>query len=123
MARDKEKRINYNKKYWEKYIEKNREKLREKRRKRWSFRYYNDSVFRKKCLEKSKKYQKPSLLRLRFLLLKKYDFTCQYCGRKAPDVVLQIDHIHPKSKGGKNKISNYLVACSDCNLGKGDILL
>ena len=62
-------------------------------------------------------------LKLRFLIFKKYDFTCQYCGRKAPKVELHIDHIVPKSKGGKNEESNYTVACLECNIGKGDILL
>ena len=62
-------------------------------------------------------------IKLRFELLKKYNFTCQYCGRKAPEVILQIDHKNPKSKGGKLTEDNLTVACSECNLGKSDILL
>ena len=61
--------------------------------------------------------------KLRFELLKDANFTCQYCGRKAPNVILHIDHKIPKSKGGKNEKNNYIVACMDCNLGKHDILL
>jgi len=68
-----------------------------------------------------RKFKKP--LRLRFEILKKYKFTCQYCGRKAPEVPLQIDHLFPKSKGGINRRSNFIVACIDCNIGKGDVLL
>lgn len=62
-------------------------------------------------------------LKLRFQLLKEHNFTCNYCGRSSPKVILEIDHIIPKSKNGINKKSNYTVACKDCNIGKGDILL
>ena len=37
---------------------------------------------------------------LRFKVLNRDNFTCQYCGRKPPKVKLHIDHINPKSKGG-----------------------
>lgn len=60
---------------------------------------------------------------LRFQVLKRDKFTCQYCGRKAPDVVLHIDHVIPWSKVKEHKIENLKVACSDCNLGKSDKLL
>lgn len=52
--------------------------------------------------EKSKCKRKSISKKLRFEVFKRDKFTCQYCGRKAPDVVLQIDHISPVSKGGKN---------------------
>lgn len=55
---------------------------------------------------------------LRFKILKRDNFTCQYCGRKAPNVELQIDHIRPYCQGGDNRESNLITACSDCNLGK-----
>lgn len=61
--------------------------------------------------------------RKRFKILSKFNFTCQYCGRKAPEVILHVDHIHPKSKGGNNNEENLTVACRDCNLGKFDVLL
>jgi len=61
--------------------------------------------------------------KLRFSILKRDNFTCQYCGRKAPNCELQIDHILPKSKGGLNKIENYRTSCAECNYGKSDILL
>jgi len=57
---------------------------------------------------------------LRFEVFKRDSFTCQYCGRKAPEVVLEIDHIEPVSKGGTNDILNLITACKDCNAGKGD---
>lgn len=61
--------------------------------------------------------------RLRFEVFKRDSFTCQYCGRKAPDVLLQVDHIQPKSKKGKDTIINLITACRDCNLGKTNNLL
>lgn len=45
--------------------------------------------------------------------------TCQYCGRSAPDVQLEIDHIVPVSKGGTNDFSNLVTACGACNRAKG----
>ena len=62
-------------------------------------------------------------LKLRFEILNKFNFTCQYCGRKAPEVILEVDHIIPKSKNGLNDIDNYTVACKECNIGKGDSIL
>jgi hypothetical protein len=38
-------------------------------------------------------------------------------------VVLQVDHIQPKSKGGADAWANLLTACYDCNIGKFDALL
>jgi hypothetical protein len=61
--------------------------------------------------------------RLRFEVFKRDKFTCQYCGRKSPDVLLEADHIHPKSKGGKNDLLNLITSCKDCNSGKSNRLL
>lgn len=57
--------------------------------------------------------------KLRFEVFKRDSFTCQYCGRMAPDVVLEIDHINPVVNGGDNDIMNLLTSCFDCNRGKG----
>lgn len=57
---------------------------------------------------------------MRFEVLKRDSFTCQYCGQKAPNVLLQIDHIKPVSKGGSNDLMNLITACSDCNAGKSN---
>ena len=59
----------------------------------------------------------------RFEIFKRDSFTCQYCGKSAPDVILQVDHIMPVSKGGDNDITNLITACTSCNQGKKDILL
>ena len=63
--------------------------------------------------------RKPISKALRFEVFKRDSFTCQYCGRSAPEVILQVDHIEPVSKGGKNDILNLMTSCRDCNLGKG----
>jgi hypothetical protein len=56
----------------------------------------------------------------RFEIFKRDNFTCQYCGRTSEDVVLEIDHIMPVSKGGANDETNLVPACFDCNRGKGN---
>lgn len=61
--------------------------------------------------------------RMRFEVLKRDHFTCQYCGGKSPEKILHIDHIKPVSKGGKNTMLNLVTSCVDCNLGKSDKLL
>jgi len=55
---------------------------------------------------------------IRFDVFKRDGFTCQYCGQKPPDVVLQVDHITPVAAGGDNDISNLVTACEACNQGK-----
>lgn len=58
--------------------------------------------------------------RMRFEVLKRDAFTCQYCGKQPPDTILHMDHIKPVSKGGKNSLLNLVTSCVDCNLGKSD---
>lgn len=64
-------------------------------------------------------------LRLRFEILKRDNFTCQYCGRnvREDNIKINIDHIIPRSKGGNNDIINLITSCKECNLGKSDFLL
>lgn len=57
--------------------------------------------------------------KLRFEVFKRDSFTCQYCGRMAPDVVLEVDHVIPVAEGGTNDIMNLITSCFDCNRGKG----
>lgn len=54
---------------------------------------------------------------VREYLLNKWDRKCAYCG--VENVPLQVEHIHPKAKGGTNRISNLCLACEKCNLKKG----
>lgn len=54
---------------------------------------------------------------VREYLLEKWGRVCAYCGDK--NVPLQIEHIHPKSQGGSDRISNLTLACQCCNQKKG----
>jgi hypothetical protein len=58
--------------------------------------------------------------RVRFEVLKRDGFACVYCGRKAPEVVLHVDHVKPVSKGGRTVMANLVAACQPCNAGKSD---
>lgn len=65
-------------------------------------------------------------MKLRFEILERDNFTCQYCGRSPrfnKDVVLEMDHKYPASKGGEWSKENIITSCRDCNGGKSDILL
>lgn len=60
---------------------------------------------------------------LRFDIFRRDKFTCQYCGRRPPDVVLEIDHITSISQGGDDDPSNLATSCFDCNRGKSTKVL
>ena len=68
-------------------------------------------------------YQQGELLgyEVREYLLNKWDRKCAYCGIE--NVPLQVEHIHPKAKGGTNRISNLCLACEKCNTKKGSQLI
>ena len=57
----------------------------------------------------------------RINILKRDNFTCQYCFKKSNSMT--IDHIIPKNKGGKDRWDNLVAACSKCNTKKGNNLL
>ena len=77
------------------------------------------------------KFMKPSIIRLTYnvnvpykkVILskenihKRDNFTCAYCGKYRD---LTVDHIFPKSKGGKDHWDNLISACKKCNSRKGD---
>ncbi|MEG3991500.1 RNA-guided endonuclease IscB [Microcoleus sp. S28C3] len=54
---------------------------------------------------------------IREYLLNKWNRKCAYCNIE--NVPLQVEHIHPKAKGGSNRISNLCLACEKCNQKKG----
>jgi hypothetical protein len=78
---------------------------------------------KEKNMEVGTKYTLSKNLLRRFEVLKKCDFSCAYCGRKSPEVELELEHIIPKSKGGLDNIDNLNVSCRECNRGKRDNLI
>lgn len=54
-------------------------------------------------------------------LFKRDKYTCQYCGSQPRDhSALTVDHLIPRSKGGKSTWDNTVLACVDCNKRKAD---
>ena len=45
--------------------------------------------------------------------------SCQYCGKRYPTSELSLDHVIPKSIGGKSAWDNIVCACTKCNVKKG----
>lgn len=45
---------------------------------------------------------------------------CQYCSEIFHEFDLEIDHIQPRAKGGKDYQYNKIPACKKCNASKGD---
>ena len=82
----------------------------------------------------SKSYARPSIIKInRYIsvpykgvtltrqnVFKRDGFKCQYCGTPKN---LTLDHIVPKSKGGRTSWKNVTTACSSCNSRKGDLSL
>ncbi len=58
---------------------------------------------------------------LRYAVLKRDKFTCQYCGQKAPDVKLEVDHVVPVEDGGEDIMENLKTSCWACNKGKASL--
>ncbi|WP_261664098.1 HNH endonuclease [Deinococcus sp. Marseille-Q6407] len=49
-------------------------------------------------------------------VLRRDAFTCQYCGSGEN---LTLDHVMPRSRGGRHEWTNVTTACRDCNQRKG----
>ena len=47
------------------------------------------------------------------------NFTCQYCAKKFARQQLNLDHVIPRSKGGRTSWENIVCSCVKCNLTKG----
>jgi 5-methylcytosine-specific restriction endonuclease McrA len=79
----------------------------------------------------SRIYPRPSIIRLskmisrprphikltRREILRRDNYTCQYCGKHTTD--LTIDHIIPRHSGGPHMWTNVVAACASCNHHKG----
>lgn len=46
------------------------------------------------------------------------NYTCQYCGKQTE--TLTLDHVFPKSRGGKYTWENIVACCPECNQKKAD---
>ncbi|HJO22380.1 MAG: HNH endonuclease [Myxococcota bacterium] len=46
-------------------------------------------------------------------------FTCQYCSARPPRSQLNLDHVIPRSLGGRTTWENVVASCVDCNRRKG----
>jgi 5-methylcytosine-specific restriction endonuclease McrA len=60
--------------------------------------------------------------RVRFSRLNIYardDNTCQYCAKKLPRAMLNLDHVIPRARGGRTTWENVVCCCVPCNLKKG----
>jgi 5-methylcytosine-specific restriction endonuclease McrA len=67
----------------------------------------------------SLEYQRGTLYgyEIREHLLEKWGRTCAYCQKG--EIPLEIDHIHPRSRGGSDRIDNLVISCKECNQKKG----
>jgi 5-methylcytosine-specific restriction endonuclease McrA len=50
---------------------------------------------------------------------KAYGMKCAYCTKDC-SINYTVDHILPRSKGGRNSFSNMVIACYECNQAKAD---
>jgi 5-methylcytosine-specific restriction endonuclease McrA len=78
------------------------------------------------------KFPVPTVIRLRYYvrvpykeipltrrnILERDDHTCQYCDYKGDNLTL--DHVIPRSRGGKDTWENLVAACVRCNVNKGN---
>lgn len=76
-----------------------------------------------KRLTSIKRIRKPLPARLRWQILCRDDFKCKSCGLTSEETILNVDHIIPISKGGKNEEDNLRTLCSLCNMGKSDKII
>ncbi len=74
----------------------------------------------------------PTVIRLRYFiripyrelalnkknLIQRDNHSCQYCGCTGSE--LSIDHVIPRSRGGKDTWENVATACISCNIKKGN---
>ncbi len=70
--------------------------------------------------EHRKRGRRPISGSIRYEVLKRAGFRCELCGISAEEKSLEVDHIHPKSLGGKDDLSNYQALCYSCNAAKGN---
>lgn len=55
-------------------------------------------------------------------VFKRDDYKCVYCGRRDRKNCT-LDHVHPRSKGGRDSFENCVTACVECNREKDNLTL
>lgn len=55
----------------------------------------------------------------RMNILIRDNYTCQYCGGRLKRNQLNLDHVIPRSRGGRTTWENVVTSCHDCNCRKG----
>jgi diadenosine tetraphosphate (Ap4A) HIT family hydrolase/5-methylcytosine-specific restriction endonuclease McrA len=68
--------------------------------------------------EHRKRGHRPISGSIRYEVLSRAKFKCQLCGISADEKNIEVDHIFPKSLGGKDDLSNYQALCYSCNASK-----
>ena len=68
--------------------------------------------------EHRKRGHRPISGSVRYEVLSRAKFKCELCGISADDKNIEVDHIFPKSLGGKDDLSNYQALCYSCNASK-----
>lgn len=77
-----------------------------------------DDISRAKAAAEQKVKVMPAI---RWQVFQRDNWKCVGCGRGShDDVILHVDHITPRSKGGKDTIDNYQTLCHICNIGKSN---
>lgn len=76
--------------------------------------YPRPSIIR---LEKMIKRPRPTVRLTKKEILRRDDYTCQYCGQRSP--FLTVDHVIPRHLGGEYSWENLVAACPACNHRKG----
>jgi 5-methylcytosine-specific restriction enzyme A len=61
-----------------------------------------------------------SNIHTRIAILRRDRQSCRHCGELSKNVLMEIDHIVPLSKGGKDVFSNLQALCRSCNRKKGN---
>lgn len=97
----------------------------------WYIRIYNDNDDEEETTEDEDVEQQniPDLDSYSFIraglwwsVLARDNWTCCSCGRSSKDegIILEVDHIVPRSKGGSNDMGNLQTLCKKCNIGKSN---
>lgn len=68
--------------------------------------------------EHRKRNHRPISGSIRYTVLSRAKFLCELCGISGDEKALEVDHIVPKSLGGKDDLANYQALCYSCNAAK-----